>query len=77
MVGGECFYLLGYLTSQESEPREKWLLLGVVQQKDKIGVKYFTPCCLNRGVPEKEGVLQDPPLSRDHDAQSRKMKGTK
>lgn len=61
MVGGECFCMLGHLTSQESELCEKWLLLGVVQQKDKMGVKHLTPCCLSHGVLEKDGVLQDPP----------------
>lgn len=61
VVGGERFYLLGPLTSQESELCEKWLLLGIVQQKDKMGVKFLTPCCLSCGAPEKEGVLQDPP----------------
>lgn len=60
VVGSEGFYLLGHLTSQESELCEKWLLLGIVQQKDKIGVRFLTPCCLSRGVLEKEGVLQDP-----------------
>lgn len=58
VVGGERFYLLGHLTSQESELCEKWLLLG--QQKDKMGVKFLIPCCLSRGVPEKEEVPQDP-----------------
>lgn len=61
VVGDKRFYLLGHLTSQESELFEKWLLLGIVQQKAKMAVKFLTPFCLSHGVPEKEGVLQFPP----------------